>query len=187
MQGNAHLGFAAAAALMAGAAMAEEVKAPRIHYRVECLDKDGEVKWVEEIDNLVTNVGRADVINRYFKLSALPSAWSIGLIDNASFSAVANGDTLASHAGWLEATGYSGNRKAMTLGSVTGTTTASADNSGSVAAFAINAGATINGCFVADAATGSSGILYSAATFAAGARLVASGDTLNVTTTLTTT
>lgn len=183
---DVNVGFRAHAEVIAGASLVEGVEAPRLRYRVECVGDDGKVKWVEEIENLVTNAGRADIISRYFKLAALPSAWSIGLVDNASFSAIANADTLSSHAGWLESTAYAGNRKAMTLGSITGTTTASADNSGAVAAFAINATATINGCFLCDAATGSSGVLYSAASFS-GTKAVSNGDTLNVTVTLTTT
>lgn len=181
------LAFGAAAGLMAAAAVGENFHVPRVHYQLECIGADGKVKWTEEIDNLVTNVGRADVINRYFKLSALPANWFIGLIDNASFSAVANADTLASHAGWLESTAYTGSRKTWTGGSVTGTTTASVDNSASPGAFAINATATINGCFLCDASSGTSGILYSAASFSGGNRAVVSGDTLNVTATLTTT
>lgn len=181
------MAFGAAAGLIAGAAVAECMPIPKVHYYLECRGADGEVKWTESIDNLVTNVGRADVLNRYVKLGALPAAWYIGLIDNASFSAVANADTLSSHAGWIESTAYTGNRKAFAGGSVTGTTTASVDNSASPGAFAINGTATINGCFIADAATGTSGILYSAASFSGGNRAVVNGDVLNVTATFTTT
>lgn len=187
MKSPLSMAFGAAAGLIAGAQVAENMNIPRVHYHLECIGEDGKVKWTEDIDNLVTNAGRADVLSRYFKLSALPAAWSIGLIDNASFSAVANADTLASHAGWLESTAYTGNRKAWTGGSITGTTTGSVDNVASPGAFAINATATINGCFLCDATSGTSGVLYSAASFSGGNRAVVNGDTLNVTATLTTT
>jgi hypothetical protein len=50
-------------------------------------------------------------------------------------------------------------------------------------AYTINASATVAGAFVSSVNTGTSGILYSAGDFAA-SRTVASGDTLNVTLTV---
>ena len=86
-------------------------------------------------------------------------------------------DTMASHAPWAEITPYSGNRPAFTPGSIAA---GSVDNSGSKAVFTINAGATIYGAFLNDAASGTAGILLGMGPFAA-SRSVLSGDTLNVT------
>jgi hypothetical protein len=159
--------------------------APAFHYDVQCFDENGDLKWEDGFDNLVTNAGRDDLVNKYFKGSSYTAAWYVGIIEDTSFSAYANADTLASHAGWTECTAYSGSRKAATFGSSSGTTTVSLDNSGSPAAFAINATKTVKGCFLCTASSGTSGVLYSAGGFTGGDRSVVNGDTLNVTVTLT--
>lgn len=73
---------------------------------------------------------------------------------------------------------YAGNRPAIAFGA-----TAAGSNTAAAVSYAINATATVAGAFVASAATGTAGKLYSAGDFAA-ARGVASGDTLNVTLTV---
>jgi hypothetical protein len=153
-------------------------------YRFECFDSEGNLKWVEEVPNLVTTAGKNDLLTNYFKGSAYTAAWFVGLVDNASFSAYAAADTMASHAGWIEGTPYSnGTRPTWTGGTAAA---GSIDNSASVAAFTINATLTVRGAFLCSNSTkgGSTGILYGEADFGA-ARSVLSGDTLNVTVTLT--
>lgn len=147
-------------------------------YRFECVGADGKVKWVEEVENLVVNDGLNDLLSKYFKGSSYTAAFYVGL---KGAGTVAAADTLASHGGWTEVTAYTGNRKTLTLGSVA---SQSVDNSASAASFAINGSATVAGGFVATVATGTSGVLYGAADFGT-SRAVISGDTLNVTVTLT--
>lgn len=151
------------------------------HYVVECLDKFGNVKWVDEFDNTVVTEGLNDSLDKHFKASGYTAAWYVGLTDGTpSFAA---GDDLTTHAGWAEVTDYSeGSRQTLTLGSVSG---GSVDNSASKASFSINGSATVGGAFICTAATGTSGILYGGAAFTGGDRSVANGDTLNVTVTLT--
>lgn len=74
------------------------------------------------------------------------------------------------------------------FGSVTGTTTASVDNSASSASFGINATVTVAGAFIITDGTkgGTAGTLIGACDFAT-PRLMQSGDTLNVTTSMTNT
>lgn len=151
------------------------------HYNVECLDADGNVKWTDEFDNLVVNVGLDDVLDKYFKGAAYTASHFVGL---KLAGTVAAADTMASHAGWLESSAYSNaTRPALTLGTVA---SQSVDNSASKASFSINATATIAGIFATTNNTkgGTTGILYGAGDFAA-PRGVADGDTLNVTVTLT--
>ena len=145
-------------------------------YRFECVDKHGNVKWVEEVPNLIVNAG-LDYIHNVALLSATQiTAWYVGLTDGTP--TIAAGDTLASHGGWVEVTAYSGNRKAWT-GSDTGVGTG--DNSASKASFAINAdGTVIGGAFLASASSGTSGTLYGVAALAAD-RTADNGDTVNVT------
>lgn len=150
-------------------------------YDVECFDADGKLKWREVVPNLVVNAGLDDVLDKYFKGSAYTAAFYVGLKDTGT---VAAADTMASHAGWATITPYSdANDPALTLGTVSGQ---SVDNSASKATFNINATDVIYGCFVKDNNTkgGATGLLYGAVDFAS-SRSVESGDTLNVTVTLT--
>ena len=152
--------------------------APRFIYNVECIGVDGQVKWVEKYENLVTTVGKTDLIDKYFKGAAYTAAWFLGL---KGAGAAAIGDTLASHAGWAEVTPYAGNRPAIAFG-----TTAAGSNTATVVAYTINATATVAGAFVASVNTGTGGMLYSAGDFAV-SRNVVGGDTLNVTLTVSAT
>lgn len=169
---------AIAAGLVAGAGTKEATAGPRFKYTVECVGADGKVRWVEEFENLVTTAGKTDLIDKYFKGSGYTAAWYLGL---AGAGTKAAGDTLASHGGWTEVTAYSGNRQAITFG-----TTSSGSNTATVVSFSITGTATVAGAFIASAASGTSGTLYSVGDFAA-SRSVLSGDTLNVTMTVSAT
>lgn len=141
-------------------------------YRFELI-RAGQVEWVEEVENLVVNAGLNDLLDKYFKGSGYTAAWYVGL---KGAGTIAAGDTLASHGGWSEVSAYTGNRKALTLGSVA---SQSVDNTASPASFAINGTATVAGGFICTAASGTAGVLYGAADFSS-SRAVISGDTLNV-------
>ena len=172
---QARMGDAYAAGLIARPNFAEEVRAPRFTYEVECIGADGRLKWRETFSNLVTTAGKTDIIDKYFKGSAYTAAWYLGLKGTGSAAA---GDTLASHAGWSEVTPYSGNRPAITFG-----TTSSGSNTATAVSYTINDSATVAGAFVASVNTGTSGTLYSVGDFTS-SRSVVSGDTLNVTLTV---
>ncbi len=154
-------------------------------FRIQCLDPKGNLKWEAESHNLVVNVGLKDMNEKYFTGSAYTAAWYIGLYGAAASNNPAAGDTMASHGGWTEETGYSNaTRPAATFGTSTTADPSVISNTASPAAFSINASATIGGAFLTsnDTKGGTTGTLFSAADFAApGDRTVASGDTLNVT------
>lgn len=156
------------------------------HYKFECHDKDGNLKWVEEFDNLVVTVGLNDSLNKHLKGSSYTAAWYIGL--TAASPTFAAGDTMASHSGWTEVTAYSESvRQTLTLGTVAA---GSCDNSASKVVFTINANSTaIGGAFMAASSTKSetASILYGGGAFAEGNRTLASGDTLTGTITCATT
>ena len=154
-------------------------------YTLQCLDKDGKLKWEVSTHNLVVNVGLQDMNTQYFKGSAYTAAWYIGLYGAGASNTPAAGDTMASHAGWTEAVPYSNaTRPAATFGTATALDPSVIDNSASPASFSINATATVGGAFLVSNSTksGTTGILFSASDFTApGDRSVVSGDTLNVT------
>ena len=154
-------------------------------FTVTCIGVDGQVKWEENLKNLVVNVGLKDMNDKYFTGSAYTAAWYIGLYGAAASNDPAAGDTAASHAGWTEVVPYSNaTRPAATFAAATTADPSVITNSASPASFSIDATATVGGAFLISDNTksGSTGVLFSASDFAApGDRSVASGDTLNVT------
>lgn len=114
--------------------------------------------------NGVTVVGKNHILDVYFG-NATPvtqiDPWYIGLIKQSPTPVLSENDTLASHAGWTEATGYSGNRKewddADAASKIKGTTAAST--------FVFTGDDTIHGLFIASAATGTTGILWATGSF----------------------
>lgn len=157
-------------------------------FKMACYDKDGALKWEAEEDNLVVNEGL-----QYMAGSALTSvtqitSWFIGLYGAGASNTPAAGDTMSSHIGWTEVVPYSNaTRPACTFATATTANPSVATNSASVAAFTINATSTVGGAFLVSNSTksGSTGTLFSAADFSSpGDRSVVSGDTLNVTYTL---
>lgn len=154
-------------------------------FKATCIAPDGSVKWETKAHNLVVNEGLQHMNTQYFKGSGYTAAWYIGLYGAASSNDPTANDTAASHPGFTEITPYSNaTRPAATFGTATTADPSVIDNSGSVASFSINAGATVGGAFLIsdDTKGGSAGVLFSASDFAApGDRTVASGDTLLVT------
>lgn len=152
-------------------------------YHVQCFDKDGNLKWEAEAPNTVVTVGKNAVLDNFFGLTAVTSIY-MGLKGSGT---VAAGDTMASHAGWLEVGGanapaYSGTRKTPTWSAASGGSKVMS----AAASFVFTSGGTVDGCFLVingtTAQDNTTGTLYSAGTFSApGARTVATSDTLNVT------
>lgn len=151
-------------------------------YHVECLDKDGNLKWEGSMHNLVVDEGLQDMNSKYFKGAAYTAAFYIGLITGpASGTTYDATDSLASHAGWTEFTGYTGSRKAVTFGTATDASPSVINSTGAPSSFAITGTAVVAGAFICTVASGTSGVLFSEADFdAPGDRSVVNGDTLNV-------
>lgn len=159
------------------------MNAPKFRYKVECYSPEGMLKWLEEIDNLVMTAGKNDLADKYFAGSAYTATWFVGLIDNTSYTAVAAGDTMASHSGWIESAAYSeATREAVTWSAAAGGVKAAS----TYTEFTINATATIRGAFMNSVGTksGTTGVLYSAAAFVA-TRSVVVNDLLRITPTMT--
>jgi len=152
-------------------------------FHVQCLDKDGNLKWEDQMHNLVVNEGLQDMNTEYFKGSTYTADFYLGLITGpGSGTTFAAADTLASKA-WTEYTDYSGSRKAVTFGTATTADPSVISNSASPSSFSITgAGGTVAGAFLCTVASGTSGVLFSESDFQSpGDRTVVSGDTLNVT------
>lgn len=171
------------AGLVAKTGFGESAKGGGV-FHVQCFDKDGNLKWEDQMHNLVVNQGLQDMNTQYFKGSTYTAAFYLGLVTGpGSGTTYAAADTLASHAGWTEFTDYSGSRKAVTFGTATTADPSVIGNSASPAQFSITgAGGTVAGAFLCTVSSGTSGVLFSEADFQSpGDRTVVSGDTLNVT------
>jgi hypothetical protein len=179
---------AVAGGLIAGTKHTEVAKATG-RFRMECYDKDGNLKWTAESQNLVVNVGLQYMAGTALTSTAQITSWYIGLYGAAASNTPAAGDTMALHGGWTEIAPYSNaTRPTATFVAATNANPSVVTNSASPASFSINATATVGGAFLTSSspkipnAGFDSGTLFSAADFQApGDRNVVSGDTLNVT------
>jgi len=157
-------------------------------FTATCYDSEGNLKWEEHFPNLVVNVGKIDLLNKYFAGTSYTAAWYLGLVNGGTSPTYNAADTMSSHSGWTEITGYSNStRPAASFGSATASgggagSAGTGTISTSATAFNINATNTVAGAFLTTSNTigGTTGTLFSAGSFAS-SRSVLSGDVLNVT------
>ena len=163
-----------------------EVSSINGYYTVECRGADGQVKWIDEIHNLVTTVGKNGILDSYLGNSA-GGAIHMGLKGTGTANVA---DTQASHAGWDEVGGtnaptYSGNRPTPSFSAAS----SGSKTTASPVTFSMTSSGTVAGCFinVGGSATkdDTTGVLFSAGDFTAGSKTVTNGDTLSVTYTAT--
>ena len=156
------------------------------YYVVECHGADGQLKWKDDIHNLVTTVGLNLTCDTILG-NAAAGAVVMGLKGTGSAAA---GNTQGSHSPWLEvglanAPTYDGNRKTPTFGAAAG----GVISTSSAVVFSMTSSGTVAGCFIniGGSATkdDTTGTLFSAGDFTAGSKTVTSGDTLSVTYQLT--
>jgi len=157
-------------------------------YTAECFDAQGNLKWSDTFKNLTTNVGRANLMNSYFANTG-GGAIVMGLKGTGT---AAYADTQSSHATWLEvgnanAPTYSGTRKTPAFSAAT-TANPSVLSTSSAVTFSMTSSGTVAGAFInvggTSAIDNTTGVLFSAGDFTAGSKVVASGDTINVSYTL---
>ena len=155
-------------------------------YYAECHDKDGNLKWTAEGDNLVVNVGLQYMAGTALANSAAQiTTWYVGLYGAAASNTPAASDTMSSHAGWTEIDCYSdATRPAATFAASTNANPSVVTNTSNKAVFNIDATATVGGAFLTSNNTilGTTGTLFSAADFQSpGDRSVVSGDVISCT------
>ncbi len=159
----------------------------RGRFDISCIAPDGSVKWTDQIENVVANVGKNYMFTQSFVTNNAIVGPFMGLISNQSYSATANGDTMSSHAGWVEAGNantptYTGNRASTTWAAASGGAIALSANSN----FAISGTGIVVGCFIvygtsaSNAVGNNSGTLWSAGAFTGGNKAANGGDTISV-------
>ncbi len=153
------------------------------YFTVSCFDKNGRLKWKKTAKNGTTNEGLNYLLDVVLGSETKPS-WYVGLIRDDNYSALAAGDTMASHAGWEEGDEYSQSaRPQITFAAASSQQIANTE----ICAFFINATETMKGMFLTNDNTkgGTSGKLLCTALFDGGDEAVIDGDVLKVTYTLT--
>ena len=166
------------------------------HYHVECRDANGNLKWSEDFDNQVVQVGKIFMLQQTLLTSpvALVGPY-LGLVSGSS-NTFSPTDTMTSHAGWTEFTAYTVSSSAVRGTAVFSTPTGNnnttpGSNVVTAAASAITytitgSGGTIGGCFLVTGTGASStlgntgGTLYSAGAFGT-AKTTTAGDTISCT------
>lgn len=163
------------------------------HFKMVCRDKDGNELWKEEFDNLLTQVGKGLILDSGLAGSSYTAAEFMGLISSTSFGSLSGGDTMTSHASWLEAGSantptYSGGRigcawGASTLSGASAYSATKALSAGLV--FTFTGTGTVQGAFICGGAGAVStigstgGILFAEGTFSTPQPVVAT-NTLTV-------
>lgn len=152
-------------------------------YEIDCY-RDGQLLWTDGFQNLVTVVGKNQLLDACFFSGAVTPTWFIGLVGTTSFTGFDEGDTMASHAGWVEAVPYSNATRPAYVPAASAA--GSMSNAASRALFTINATKTLEGAFLVNIGTksGTLGVLYGEGAFVT-PRNVISGDVLSIKITLT--
>ena len=166
------------------------------HYHVECRDAQGNLKWTEDFDNQVVQVGKIFMFQQLLIASPVSLVGPyLGLVSGSS-NTFSPTDTMSSHAGWSEFTAYtvggSAVRGTAAFATPTGNSnTTPGSNVVTAAATAITytitgAGGTVGGCFLVTGTGASStlssttGTLWSAGAFTT-PKTTTAGDTVSVT------
>ena len=162
-------------------------------YVATCYDAEGNEKWTDTIENLTTNVGRKNLMDSYFANTGGGAiVMGLGGANGSSTFTPAYADTQSSHAGWYEVGGtnaptYSGTRKTPSFSASTSANPSVLATSASVV-FSMTSSGTVYGAFInvggSTAIDNTTGTLFSIGAFTAGSKTVTSGDTINVTYTL---
>jgi len=147
---------------------------------VEHRDAEGNIKAEYEFPNGIVDEGLNHILDTEFHGGSQVATWYIGLIDNSGYSALADADTLSSHAGWTEFASYT---EANRVTWAEGASSNRAITNATTADFSINASGNVKGIFVSSnnvKTTGTTGTLWSTAAFGS-VVATANGDTLKVT------
>ncbi len=149
-----------------------------------CYGPDGQLKWEENVPhNMVVAAGLNSLLDVLFAGSANKvDPWYVGLVGTSA--TIASADTMSSHAGWAEITGYT---QTTRVTYVDARTVHTVSNSASAATFGVNTAISVSGALLASTNNkgGSTGVLLCAVAFTGGDRAAADNDTINVTYTFT--
>ena len=149
------------------------------HYHVVCTDSQGNVKWEDGIENLVTTVGKNATLNSILGNAGAGTV----LMGLKGVGTAVVADTMPSHPSWSEITAIAARVAPTFSAAASGAKTTSTPTS-----FTMTNSATVAGCFIVIGGTtvpgNTTGTLFSAGDFAT-TRSVVATDILLVTYTVT--
>jgi hypothetical protein len=150
------------------------------HGIARCFNPDGTLAWESPVGLRGVNGLTTEGLNAILDGNVFGESLYFGLIANAGFSALAVGDTMASHAGWVEEhANYShATRPEWNYGSASGGLLQSTSS----ASFTFTIATTIKGFFLTTNSTknGTTGTLVATAVFTSGVRSMAAGQTVTL-------
>jgi len=170
------------------AGMGESAQAEGV-YTFKCFEYEGgPLLWEDTIENVVCTLGK----NLMLQTALTGSAYTVtgpymGLISSIGYTAVAAGDTMASHAGWNEAGSTNAPTFAARVAPAFGTAAAGAISTSTPTSFTMTGAGTLVGAFITygtGAVTtlmSTAGTLLSAGAFTGGNQPVNSGNVVQVT------
>ena len=143
--------------------------------------RNGKLFNIYDTHNDIVNQGKNYILDVMFNngTQIANNSWFIGLISLTGFTGLAATDTMSSHSGWTEFTGYTqATRVAWGSQAASGQSTTNT----TAATFDINASGTVKGVFIPSNSTkgGTTGTLWATALFAADVP-VSSSDQLKIT------
>lgn len=144
---------------------------------VTCYDKNGKLKWQTTSKNKVVDEGIYHILDVIFNVIDQDRKFFVGLTDGSP--TVAAGDTLASHSGWNEVTGYEDADRPEFVDQRSNEIVKNSDN---LAIFGFNGSYTLGGAFLCNQQDKAStdGILLTVTAFSEGDLSVSAGDDVHV-------
>lgn len=164
----------------------------RGRYTFECFDHLGMPKWSAETDNIVVLVGRNQALDYVLATATQnPVGPFMGLISGSTaVPTLSSADTMASHSGWVEcgtgSTNYNPTYTAPRKSAAFSAASSGVKALSAALSFAITSSGIVSGAFLVygtgavSTIQDTNGVLFSAGLFTGSSRTVASGDTLNV-------
>lgn len=160
------------------------------YYTAVCYDSKGNVKWQDNIENLVTNVGKCLTLDVILANTSTPFSGGTGTVVMGlkGVGTPATTDTQALHPSWSEvgaatAPQYSGTRKYVSFSAAS--TSSNSKSTSACTIFTMTGSGTVTGCFINInssniAIDNAAGTLFSVGDFTGGSKTVSTGDTLSV-------
>jgi hypothetical protein len=159
-------------------------------YQVKCYKSNGDLRWQDHINNVVTIEAKNFILDSIFQTVYTPATSYLGLISSVGYAgAPVKEDTLVSHTSWREA-GADTNYPTIAARKACVWTTAASGGSKSLASDVkmqiVTTGGTIKGCFIvfglgAAATLGdTTGKLDSAGLFSSGDKDVEADDYIQI-------
>jgi hypothetical protein len=155
---------------------------------VECRDHRGRLRWRERFPNTVVTVGKNLALDTFLSGAGYSVTGPfMGLITSTGFAGINAADTMAVHAGWLEAGAtndpkYTAPRKTCAWSAASGGSKALS----AALTFAMTSAGTLKGGFIVfgpgavNAIDSAAGTLWSAGLFVGGDQPVVGGNSVNV-------